>query len=98
MTSTMRKLYLLGAGLFLASTLQAQTFKQEFTEANILNDDGLYSLAIRIYERMLKDDPNNANLHYKAGRAHLSMGVNKAKALPHLIDAVAGIENFYDPL
>lgn len=97
MTSTMRKLYLLGAGLFLASTLQAQTFKQEFTEANILNDDGLYSLAIRIYERMLKDDPNNANLHYKAGRAHLSMGVNKAKALPHLIDAVAGIENFYDP-
>lgn len=76
---------------------QAQTYKQDFTEANILYDDGMYSLAIRVYNRILKDDPDNANIHYKIGRAHLDMGVDKGKALPHLKKAVAGIDKFYDP-
>ncbi|MEQ9186782.1 MAG: hypothetical protein RLP15_03545 [Cryomorphaceae bacterium] len=83
--------------LLASCSIQAQTFKQEFTEANILYDDGLFSLSIRILERMRKDNPNNANLSYKLGRAHLDMGVDKGKALPYLKQAAKGIDNFYDP-
>jgi len=78
--------------------LEQPSFKQNYTKANILNEDGLFSLAIRLYDKMLVEQPDNANIHYKAGRAHLDMGVDKGKALPHFQAAAKRIENFYDPL
>jgi hypothetical protein len=49
--------------------LEQPSFKQNYTETNILNEDGLFSLAIRLYDKMLVEQPDNANIHYKAGRA-----------------------------
>lgn len=74
-----------------------QGFRETFSEANILYEDGFYSLSIRQYMKLLKDDPDNANLHYKLGRAYLDMGVSKEKALPHLQKAAKNIKKTYDP-
>lgn len=93
----MRRLFILALFVLTGLTSYEQGFRDKFSEANILYEDGFYSLSIRLYMQLLKDHPDNANLHYKVGRAYLDMGVSQNSALPHLQKAAKKIKKTYDP-
>lgn len=82
--------------LTLALSIQAQSFRETFTEANILTDDGIYGLAIPFWEALLSENQDNANLNYKLGRCYLSMGIDREQALPYLIKASKDVAKIYD--
>lgn len=85
--------------LFLLASVEGfnQSFREQFTEANLLMEDGIYGLAIPLWKDLLKDDPGNANLNYKLGRCYLSMGIDRNQALPYLVEASRDVRNIYDP-
>jgi hypothetical protein len=74
----------------------AQSFREQFTEANLLTEDGFYGLAIPYWEALIKER-DNANLQYKLGRCYLSLELDRDKALPFLRKAARGVERIYDP-
>ena len=43
-----------------------------------------FNQAIKIYERLIITDPNNAEYNYKLGLCYLNTNINKAKAIPML--------------
>lgn len=94
----MRKIFLLFIGLFLFThLLHAQSFREQFTQANLLTEDGYYGLAVPIWLDLIKVKPDNANLQYKIGRCYLDMGIDREQALPYLIKASEGVKRIYDP-
>lgn len=94
----MRKLNLFLLGLLLClGELGAQSFREQFTEANLLSEDGYYGLAIPIWLQLLEEEPKNANLNYKIGRCYLDMGIDRDQSLPYLVKASKGVKRIYDP-
>ena len=93
----MRKFTWLLILLLASSGVNSQSFREGFTEANILTEDGYYGLAIPIWLRLLKDNKDNANLNYKIGRCYLSMGLDRDRATPYLKAASKDIRKIYDP-
>jgi hypothetical protein len=75
----------------------AQSFREVFTEANLLTEDGYYGLAIPLWESLLDTDPDNANINYKLGTCYLSLGIDRELALPYLIKASENVKRNYDP-
>ena len=47
-----------------------------------------YAAAIKIYNKLLKKEPNNADYNYEAGVCYLRSNMDKSKALPYLEKAV----------
>lgn len=76
--------------------VSAQSFREQFTEANLLTEDGYYGLAIPIWLDLLKEK-QNANLNYKIGRSYLSLGIDRDRGLPYLLAASKDVKNIYDP-
>ena len=86
--------------LFLAFLLSlpgiSQSFREQFTEANLLTEDGYYGIAIPIWQELLKER-NNANINYKLGSSYLNLGIDRDRALPYLLAAAKNINKTYDP-
>ncbi|NND94393.1 MAG: hypothetical protein HKN45_05965 [Flavobacteriales bacterium] len=87
---------------FLSSTIVAQPedidlsqFKEDFTEANLLMNEGYYMQALDLWKQLLNDDPTNANLNYKIGYCYLQSTNEKAKAMKYLETAEEGRSEDY---
>jgi hypothetical protein len=73
-------------------------FTQRFYEANKLMEENLWVQAIKEWQRILEDDPNNANVNYKLGYSYLQTATNKKEALSYLEVAVSKkVSKNYDP-
>jgi hypothetical protein len=78
-------------GLLLAlltSGAQAQngntSFNWRFEEGNKLLEEKLYLQAAEIWQKLLAEDPENANLNYKLGFSYFNTAVQRGNALPFL--------------
>ena len=75
------------AGFFIMSSflLLGQNFnKNDFFEADMALVTGNYEKAQKIYERLLKSDPDNANLNFLNGLCLINIPGRKKESLPFL--------------
>ena len=82
--------------ILLSNPSYSQSFREQFTESNLLTEDGYYGIAIPIWEDLLKEK-NNANINYKLGSSYLNLGIDRDRALPYLLNAAKDIKKTYDP-
>ncbi|MDA0714848.1 MAG: hypothetical protein O3B83_06245 [Bacteroidetes bacterium] len=59
-------------------------FREDFTEANLLMEEGYYNQALELWLQLYNEDPSNANLNYKIGLCYLKSVNEKDKALDYL--------------
>ncbi|MCB0794898.1 MAG: PD40 domain-containing protein [Flavobacteriales bacterium] len=59
-------------------------FLWKFNEANKLMEEKFYNQAAEIWEELVQQDPNNANLNYKLGYSYFNSYNQDTKALPYL--------------
>lgn len=59
-------------------------FKLAKKDAEAYYKDLNYSAALKIYERLLVNEPNNADFNYKMGMCYINTNVAKEKAIPYL--------------
>ena len=86
------------AGIFLLGSifLQAQNFnKNDFYEADMALVSQNYERAQRIFERLLKTDPDNVNLNYLNGLCLIKIPGRKKESLPFLEKAAPSISSDY---
>lgn len=58
--------------------------------------DKVYSEALFVWEYMLKENPTNANIHYKIGMCHVHLN-QEGKALPYFEKAQYAVKKKYNP-
>ena len=76
-----------------------RNFKDKFIEGNLLMDDKHYELALKnVWLDLLQEDPDNANLNYKAGFCYFNTPDKKDKALPYFEKAITNTTKNYDEL
>lgn len=81
-----------------ASFSQGDDFFNKFQEANRLDEETELNQAFKIWTQLASENPDNANVNYKAGRSYLNTGSLKSAALPFLERAAKGkIDPNYDP-
>lgn len=97
----LKSLTLFGSLLLLpwAAHSQDRNFASLFQEAIRLDEENETSEAMRIWTILARQDPDNGNVNYRAGRAYLNSYNQKQEALPFLRRAVKdGVDPNYDPL
>jgi len=70
--------------LLFANVTQSQTSSEVYIQAEDLLEDGNYYKALDIYQKLLNESPNNANLNFKVGFCYLNTATDKSKAIPYL--------------
>jgi len=75
--------------LFIAVTFfsfiaPAQTSSEAYIQAEDFIEDGNFYRAIEVYQKLLGETPNNANLNFKIGFCYLNTATDKTKAVPYL--------------
>ena len=78
-----------------AQTEEEQSFRDMFEEANVLTDDKNYGLALPIWLKLEKLEPDNANINYRVGLCYFH-STQKSKAQPYLEKAVNDVTKNYD--
>lgn len=68
-------------------------FKQQFVEAEAFFLFEEYKDALPIYQRLLREDPENLNLKYKIGICYLNDPYQKQKSINYLLEASKGIND-----
>jgi hypothetical protein len=81
----------------LEKKMEHASFKQKFETANSFMEDHLYEFAVKIWLNLIEEQPTNSNLNYKLGLCYLHSGLERNKALKHLLVAAKNISNRYDP-
>lgn len=69
---------------------QSPDFSQKFQEAVRLDEEGELSQSRGIWTQLATENPENANVNYKAGRAFLQSFNRKSAALPFFKNALKG--------
>lgn len=78
---------------------QDMGFYEKFTEAVRLEEENEHNQAMLVWTELARENPDNGNINYRAGRAHLNSFNRKKAALPFLIAAVEnGIDKNFNPL
>ncbi|MCZ4409581.1 hypothetical protein O3Q51_12220 [Cryomorphaceae bacterium 1068] len=87
-------------GLFCATaSAQSLSYNQRFEEAIRLEAEGEKRQAFDVWTSLASDFPENGNLQYRAGLAHLQSFNQQAGALPYLKLAEGiGTDGKYDPI
>lgn len=75
----------------------SQSAYEKFAQANDLVEDGNFHKALTIYQELLNENPNNANLNFKIGYCYLNTATEKVKAIPYLEFASKNISEEYNP-
>lgn len=78
--------------------LKAQTNEALYFQAEDFVEDGNFHKALGLYQGLLNQEPNNANLNFKVGFCYLNTAVNKANAIPYLEFASNHISESYNSL
>ncbi|MDA3890201.1 MAG: hypothetical protein PF517_00900 [Salinivirgaceae bacterium] len=68
---------------------------ENFKLAEDLLEDGNFHKALAIYQKLLNEDPNNANLNFKVGFCFLNTATEKVKSIPYLEFASKQISKEY---
>lgn len=97
----MKNSYLLFLALIFSVTVVGQSnednYRRSFVEGSQLMEEFNYAVAVDIWVDLIKDQPDNANLNFKAGLCLLKLPKRRKEALPYLEKAVANISRNYDP-
>ena len=72
-------------------------FRASFAEGNQLMEEYNYSVALDVWLDVLKTEPTNANINYKAGVCLWKLPKKKQEALPYFQDARKNVSERYDP-
>ena len=81
--------------LFITNETYSQTNAEKFKFAEDLIEDGNYHKALEVYQQLLNEFPNNANLNFKAGFCYLNTATEKVKSIPYLEFASKYISETY---
>lgn len=73
----------------------AQNARESYLLAEDMLEDENYHKALNIYQQLLTQWPNNANLNFKIGYCYLNTATEKIKAIPYLEFAVSQISETY---
>ncbi len=76
--------------------LNAQIDQSKYGEAEDLVEFGNFHKALEIFQDLLEEFPNNANLNFKIGFCYLNTATEKTKAIPYLEFASKHLSNDYD--
>lgn len=76
----------------------AQVDNAKYFQAEDLIEDGNFHKALEIYQQLLEESPNNANLNFKMGFCYLNTATEKTKAIPYLEFAAKHITDDYKEL
>ena len=68
---------------------ESTTFTWKFEEGNKLMEEKLYNQSAEIWDQLVQEQPDNANLNYKLGYCYFHSFNQKHKALPYLEKAAA---------
>lgn len=92
----MKKLIFSGVILFLNMLAAAQQFdKNVYFEADMEMVSGNYERAQTLFEKLLRSDPENANLNFLNGYCLINLPGRKKEALPYLEKAAPKASNDY---
>lgn len=78
-------------------SISAQSKEDYYFQAEDFVEDGNYYKALEIYQLLLNEDPNNANLNFKVGFCYLNTATDKSKSIPYLEFASNHINAEYQP-
>ncbi|MCC6599481.1 MAG: PD40 domain-containing protein, partial [Crocinitomicaceae bacterium] len=77
---------------------KAKDFSARFVEANRLMEEKLWYQAIKEWQSLLSQDPDNANVNYKLGYSYLQTAMSKPQALQYLeVATQKKVSKSYDP-
>ncbi len=76
--------------------LSAQINPIKYSEAEDLMEFGNFHKALDVFQKLLEESPNNANLNFKIGFCYLNTATEKAKAIPYLEFASKNLSVEYD--
>jgi tetratricopeptide (TPR) repeat protein len=79
-----RVLSILLSVLIFSNVSKAQTSSELYIQAEDFTEYGNYYQAIDVYQKLLRESPNNANLNFKIGFCYLNTATDKVKAIPFL--------------
>ncbi|MFO7868855.1 MAG: hypothetical protein R6U95_06115 [Bacteroidales bacterium] len=68
-----------------------ETIKDKISDANYFYYNEEYGKALPIFKEILEDDPNNANINFKAGRCYQLMPFEAGRSIKYLEKAVQDI-------
>ena len=80
----------------LREALKDANFNQKFEVGVNLMHDRVYSEALYVWELLLEEDPNNANLNYKAGLCKIRLN-KENESLPYFEKAQHAVSKNYNP-
>lgn len=83
---------------FVSIAQDSEDFRKRFVDANYHIEFENYDMAVKEFTELVKEDPDNANLNYKAGYSIIKSNKNKRSAIPYLEKAVANTTTNYDDL
>ena len=102
MKTRLNYLILLNLCVFLTGIYPERIFAQEdqsakdmYVEAESYFLFEEYADALPLYQRLLRNDPENANLNYKIGICYLNNEYQKEKSIKYLLKAINNITNDY---
>ncbi|MFT7156321.1 MAG: hypothetical protein ACI8Q1_001327 [Parvicella sp.] len=78
-------------------SIATASFREKLEAANLLMEDKLFTYAADVLVELAKEQPDNANVNYKAGFCLLQLSNRRSEALPYLISAEKGISKKYNP-
>jgi len=77
---------------------EAQVNSNKYKQAEDLMNDENYNKALSLYQELLQQAPNNANLNFKIGYCYLNTATQKTKAISYLEFASSHISPDYNGL
>lgn len=93
----MKKINIVLTFLLFSSIVFAQDSSEDkFKDANLSLEEKKYEQALVIWEELLEQDPENANLNYKVGLCYENLPIEKHRALPFLEKASLKMTKNYD--
>ncbi len=81
------------SGYISAQPISSDEFYNEFLKAEKLIEDADFQEALLIYNKLLKDNPDNANLNFKIGFCYLNTVLEKTKAITFLEKAITDMSD-----
>lgn len=90
--------FLLFTTLISLSFVAQDNFAERFQDANLSMDEKKYIQAAGILEELIKEQPENANLHYRLGICYSNIPLGDEKAIAHLEKAILNLTSNYNPI
>jgi hypothetical protein len=81
--------------LSFSQPVSKKEFHQLFIQGNLMELEGYFDTAAKVFLHLNTSDPSNANLNYKIGYCFLNLPNQRLKAIPYLENAIKQISGTY---